>query len=45
MDEVAPPEIEGLEDEGMSTGWNIAGVVLGLSIIGGIIFAMMRRNQ
>lgn len=45
VDEVAPPEIEGLEDEGMSTGWIIAGVVLGLSIIGGIIFAMMRRNQ
>lgn len=45
--EVGQPETEGLEDEdeGMFTGWIIAGVVLGLSLIGGIIFAMMRRNQ
>lgn len=47
MDEVDPPETEGLEDEneGMSTGSIIAGVVLGLAVVGGIVFALSKRKQ
>lgn len=47
LDEVDPPETEGAEDEteGLSTGWIIAGVILGLAVIGGIVFAIMKGKQ
>lgn len=47
LDEVDPPETEGAEDEeeGLSTGWIIAGAVLVLTVIGGVMYAVKKKNQ
>jgi len=45
VDEAESPEIEGEEeDEGISTGWIIAGIIVGLAVIAGIGFAIFKRN-
>lgn len=48
VEEIDPPEVEDTEDEaddGMSIGWILIGIVVLVAIIGGIAYAVKRKNN